>query len=66
MKSYQAWTQSVERVLAGHGFLNPTSHLSECADYVRSAYDLGMTAVRCTNNIAKAHGEGRKLQGVRS
>ena len=65
MSSYETWHKAVAAVLAGHGFLNPSAHLTTVDGYCRSAFDFGMTHVQCANNIARAHQDRRDLRGSR-
>jgi hypothetical protein len=42
----------VARFLAGHGFLQPEAQVERSSVYVEHAWEDGMTAVRCADNIS--------------
>jgi len=56
---YGDWVASVNRFLAGFGFLHSAHTYRGFDAYMETAYDLGMTAQNCARALAKRHEEGR-------
>ena len=59
MSSYSDWVYSVNRFLAGHGFLYPAGYYEGFEGYMAQAFDMGMTAQACARALAHRHEDGR-------